>query len=58
VSYLAKNRPEEFVPLGLADSLWLLTLAATVLPPTAQRYQIDLMQLHMHEQWDAAFFLM
>jgi len=23
VSYLAKNRPEEFVPLGLADSLWL-----------------------------------
>jgi len=34
-----------------------LTLAASVLPPNAQRYQIDLMQLHMREQWDAAFLL-
>jgi SAM-dependent methyltransferase len=34
-----------------------LKLAGSVLPPKAQRYQIDLMQLHMREQWDAAFLL-
>jgi SAM-dependent methyltransferase len=34
-----------------------LTLAASVLPPNAQRYQVDLMQLQMREQWDAAFLL-
>ena len=58
VRYLAQHRPDGFTPLALADSsLVALKLAASVLPPTAQRYQIDLMQLHMHEQWDAAFLL-
>jgi SAM-dependent methyltransferase len=58
VRYLAQHRPEEFEPLALADSsLMALTLAASVLPPNAQRYQIDLMQLHMRDQWDAAFLL-
>jgi SAM-dependent methyltransferase len=58
VRYLAQHRPEGFAPLALADSSMVaLTLAASVLPPTAQRYQIDLMQLHMAEQWDAAFLL-
>ncbi|HIF58879.1 MAG TPA: class I SAM-dependent methyltransferase [Rhodospirillales bacterium] len=58
VSYLAKHLPEEFASLALADSsIVALTLAASVVPPTAQRYQVDLMQLHMHEQWDAAFLL-
>lgn len=58
VRYLQKHRPEGFAPLALADSsLVALTLAASVLPPTAQRYQIDLMQLRMQDQWDAAFLL-
>jgi SAM-dependent methyltransferase len=58
VRYLAEHRPEGFAPLALADSsVVALTLAASELPPAAERYQIDLMQLHMHEQWDAAFLL-
>ena len=58
VRYLAQHRPERFEPLALADSSMVaLTLAASVLPPNAQRHQIDLMQLHMREQWDAAFLL-
>lgn len=56
--YLAQHRPKEFSPLALADSsIVALTQAASVLPSAAHRYQIDLMQLHMHEQWDAAFLL-
>lgn len=58
VRYLAQHRPNGFAPLALADSSMVaLTLAGSVLPHGAQRYQIDLMQLHMHEQWDAAFLL-
>jgi SAM-dependent methyltransferase len=34
-----------------------LKLAGSVIPKKTHRYQIDLMQLHMHEQWDAAFLL-
>ena len=34
-----------------------LTLAASVLPPNTQRYQINLMKMRMHEDWDAAFLL-
>lgn len=37
VRYLAQHRPEGFVPLGLADS----SMAASVLPPNVQSYQID-----------------
>lgn len=58
VSYLAKQRPERFNPLALADSsIVALTLAESVFPPAAQRYQVDLMQLQMRDQWDAAFLL-
>lgn len=58
VRYLAQDRPDGFAPLALADSSMVaLTLAASVLPLNAQRYQIDLMQLQMREQWDAAFLL-
>ena len=55
---MAQHRPEGFEPLALADSSMVaLKLAASVLPPNAQRYQIDLMQLHIREKWDAAFLL-
>ena len=58
VRYFAQHRPEGFEPLALADSSMVaLKLAASVLPPNAQRYQIDLMQLHIREKWDAAFLL-
>jgi SAM-dependent methyltransferase len=58
VRYLSQHRPDGFAPLALADSsVVALTLAASVLPPATQRYQIDLMQLHMHEQWEVAFLL-
>lgn len=58
LNYLAKHRPEGFKHLALADSsLVALTLAASVLPQNTERYQIDLMQLQMREEWDAAFLL-
>ena len=58
VRYLAQHRPDDFAPLALGDSSEVaLTLAASVLPSDAQRYQIDIMQLHMREQWDVAFLL-
>jgi SAM-dependent methyltransferase len=44
--------------LALADSsLIALESAGTVLAENAQRYQIDLMNLHMQEEWDVAFLL-
>ena len=58
INYLNKNRHGDFTTLALADSsLVALSLAASVLPPMAKRYQVDLLNLHMHEQWDAAFLL-
>lgn len=58
VRYLAQHRPGALGQIALADSsLDALKLAGSVLPPKAQRYQIDLMRLHMREQWDAAFLL-
>lgn len=58
ISYLNKHRPVKFSPLALADSsIKALTLATSVLPPTAKRYQVDLMSLYMNEQWDVAFLL-
>jgi SAM-dependent methyltransferase len=58
LNYLAQHRSQGFNPLALADSsLVALELAASVLPHNIQRYQIDLMQLQMREQWDAAFLL-
>ena len=58
VRYLEQHRSGALGQIALADSsLEALKLAGSVLPPNAQRYQIDLMQLHMREQWDAAFLL-
>lgn len=58
LNYLAQHRPEGFKHLALADSsLVALTMAATVLTRNVERYQIDLMQLQMREEWDAAFLL-
>jgi SAM-dependent methyltransferase len=58
VNYLNKHRQDDFFPLALADSsMQALTLSASVLPPLAKRYQVDLMNLHMNEQWDVAFLL-
>jgi SAM-dependent methyltransferase len=56
--YLAQHRQDGLGQIALADSsLEALKLAGPELPPKAQRYQIDLMQLYMREQWDAAFLL-
>jgi SAM-dependent methyltransferase len=58
IRYLAQHRQDGWGKIALADSsLDALKLARNALPPIVQRYQIDLMQLQMHEQWDAAFLL-
>lgn len=58
IQYLSKYRFEMFSQLALADSsLVALTHAETVVPPNVPRYQVDLMNLQMHEEWDAAFLL-
>ena len=58
IQYLTQHRSHGLGQIALADSsLDALTLAGPILPPKAQRYQIDLMQLRMREQWDAAFLL-
>lgn len=58
VRYLAAARPGLFQELALADSsLVALSYAESVLSMTTHRYQVDLMQLHMHEEWDVAFLL-
>ena len=56
--YLFNERPLLFAELALADSsLVALAHASASLPPNTQCYQVDLMNLHMHEEWDAAFLL-
>jgi SAM-dependent methyltransferase len=58
VRYLAKERPALFAQLALADSsLVALAYSEAVLPPNAQRFQVDLMNLKMREKWDTAFLL-
>ena len=58
VAYLGQARPTKFDPLALADSsLVALSAAKEVLPAQSLRYQVDLMQLSMNNQWDAAFLL-
>ena len=58
VRYLADRRADRFEALALADSSdTALTLAKNVLPATAQRYHIDLMNLGWGNQWDCAFLL-
>lgn len=55
---LARDRPQMFGRLALADSSVLaLTRAKTVLPTHVERFQIDLMRLEMREEWDVAFML-
>ena len=58
VRYLADRRADRFQTLALADSSEIaLTLAKNALPVSAQRYQIDLMNLSWENQWDCAFLL-
>jgi len=58
VRYLADHQPGRFSTLALADSSEIaLQMAGAALPAGVQRYQIDLMNLGWHEQWDAAFLL-
>jgi SAM-dependent methyltransferase len=58
LKFLEKERPGLFTQLALADSSMIaLSHAKNVLPPRVHRYQIDLMNLYMHEEWDVAFLL-
>ena len=58
IRYLTQYRPDGLGQIALADSSFeALKLAEPLLPPKAQLYQIDLMQLQMNDQWDAAFLL-
>ena len=58
VRYLANRRADRFQTVALADSSEIaLTLARNALPVSAQRYQIDLMNLGWENQWDCAFLL-
>lgn len=58
VRYLADRRADRFDTLALADSSdTALTLAKNALPASAQRYQVDLMNLGLKNQWDCAFLL-
>jgi SAM-dependent methyltransferase len=55
---LARERARKFKRLALADSSRVaLKKAESVLPPSTERYQIDLMNLQMEDCWDAAFLL-
>lgn len=58
VRYLVDRRADRFQTLALADSSdTALTLAKNALPASAQRYQVDLMNLGWKNQWDCAFLL-
>ncbi len=58
VRYLAERHSSRYRPLALADSsLTALRMASDVLPTSVDRYHVDLMNLHMHEDWDIAFLL-
>lgn len=56
--YLSNFNLNPFTNLALGDSSTIaLKLAETVLRPSIKRYQIDLMQIDMDNEWDAAFLL-
>jgi SAM-dependent methyltransferase len=58
VKYLAQTRSEIFTKIALADSSPIaLAFAKDVLPLNSERYQIDLMNLQMENEWDVAFLL-
>ena len=58
IRYLADRRQTRFSLLALADSSEMaLNMSGIVLPDDVARYQIDLMNLGWHEQWDNAFLL-
>lgn len=58
IKYLSGNAPTQFGELALADSsLRALELAANVVSPDVNRYQIDLLDLQWNERWDVAFLL-
>jgi SAM-dependent methyltransferase len=55
---LVKRAPGQFREMALADSsLHALELAADVLPPSINRYQIDLLDMKWRDRWDLAFLL-
>jgi SAM-dependent methyltransferase len=58
LKYLSSHGDELCSELALADSsIRALEMAGEVLPSAIARYQIDLMDLHWHDRWDAAFLL-
>lgn len=58
VRYLVDRRAAWFQPVALADSSPVaLRMAGAVLPESAQRFQIDLMDLGWVDQWDCVFLL-
>lgn len=58
IRHLVEMRGDRFSKLVLADSSEMaLQMAGDVLPQLVDRYQIDLMDLGWHNQWDCAFLL-
>lgn len=58
LEYLQLNRPGLFSQLALGDSsMRALTLAEPVIGRFAERYQVDLLELPWHEEWDVIFLL-
>jgi len=58
VRYLARRRADRVQTLALVDSsITALMLAQNIFPASAQRYQVDLMNLGWETQWDCAFLL-
>jgi len=58
VQYLNAHWGSSFEELALADSsMHALTLAGPVVGSFASRYQIDLLDLEWHEEWDVVFLL-
>ena len=58
VRYLADYSPYLFQTVALADSSeTALTMAESVLPSNAARYQVDVMNLNWEDHWDCAFLL-
>ncbi len=58
VAYLAQHGKINAAELALADSSrTALEMAGSVLPATARRYQIDLLNLQWRQRWDVMFLL-
>ena len=58
LEYVHAHNPGIFRELALGDSsMRALSLAETVVGSFATRYQIDLLDLNWHEEWDIVFLL-